>query len=321
MSRNLKKIALVFAAFLLILGSLPFMSLNTAKAEDTAGTDKITIGTIKNTAAMPAVMANADTQFTTSNVTVEVKSFDSNNELNDAVKNGTVNVAVSNLVSYASIIKTNPSWKIAGTLPGYYGLVANKKYKSIKSLKGKTIAVDKKDTSYQYLKTVLKKNKMKLSSIKVKQIDGDNTRVDSLKSGEIDAAVMEDPSLSVAKGNGAKILNRQKVNNDNGNVLIINNDFAKTNRSSVLIIIDVMNHEIKSINKLGNYMMASDALKAFGATGKAAEYMNNMNVKFKKIHKVKKSCYNKEFKYAKKQKLYKGRVNYKDNTLKLNNVK
>ena len=203
MSRNLKKIAITIATVLLIVGSLPFMSL-TAQAA-TAGNDKITIGTIKNTAAMPAVMAKDATDFSRNNIDADVKSYDSNEELNAAIANGDVNVATTDLVNFASIVKKNSTWKIVGTLPGYYGLVANKKYKKIKNLKGKTIAIDKKSGSKQYLKSILKKNKVKYSSVRVKQIDADSTRVDSLKSGDIDAAVLEDPSISNAKGNGAKV--------------------------------------------------------------------------------------------------------------------
>jgi len=323
MSRSLKKIGLIFATLLLVLGLLPFVGLTTANAAEVGktGNDAVTIGTIKNTAAMPAVMAKTNNSFVKGNVTVDVKSFDSNNELNDAIAQGTVNVAVTNLVSYASLVKKNPKWKIAGTLPGYSALVANKKYKSIKSLKGKTIAIDKKDTSKQYLKGLLKKHGMKLSSVKLSQVDADSTRVDSLKSGKIDAAVLEDPSISNAKANGAKVLNRQGVNKDNGNILIINNDYAKKNASSTQILISVMNDQIKNVNRLGNYTMANDALRAFNASNGAAVYMNKMDIKFKKIHKVKKSCFNKEFKYAKADKLYKGKINYKSHVLKIKGVK
>lgn len=321
MSRNLKKIGLIFAAFLLILGSLPFMGLSTAKAATEYGNDKVTIGTLKNTAGIPASMAKSGSTFANDNVNADVTTFDSNVQLSDAITNGKVNMAVTDLVSYAAIVKNNSKWKIVGTLPGYYGLVANKKYKSIKSLKGKTVAVDKKDSSKQYLQTILKKNHMKLSSVKIKQVDADSTRVDSLKSGDIDAAVLTDPAISNAKGNGDKILNRQKQGADNGNVLIVNTDYSKKNASAMRSIVSAMNEQIKRINKTGNYMMANDVLRNFGLNDKSVTYLNNMDFKFKKMHKVKKSDFKKAFKYAKSQKLYKGKVNYKADTVKIEGVK
>lgn len=318
MSRNLKRIAIIVATFLLIVGSLPFMS-SKAQAADTAGTDKITIGTIKNTAAMPAIMAKNEGEFTRNNVDVDVKSYDSNEQLNDAIKNGEVNVATTDLVSYASFAKGS-SWKIIGTLPGYYGLASNKKYKKIKNLKHKTIAVDKKSGSKQYLKSILKKNKVKLSQVKIKQIDSDNDRVNDLKSGKIDAAVLEDPSISNAKGNGAKILNRQKTNKDNGQILIVDNNFAKKNASSTAIVANVMNSQIKNINHFG-YGVAQSALRSFGINNKGAKYITDMELSFKKIHKVKKSNFKKAFKYAKSQKNFKGKISYKKYTLKVKGVK
>lgn len=325
MSRNLKKMGIVLATILLLLGTLPLIGLSNVKADTNQtgkyGNDKVVIGTLKNTAAMPAVMASTSGDFSKNNVTAEVKTFDSNNELNEAIKNGTVNVAATNLVSYASLVKSNPSWKIAGTLPGYYALVANKKIKSAKSLKGKTVAIDKKDSSKQYIKNLLKKNKMKYSSIKVKQVDADSTRVDSLKSGEVDAAVLEDPAINNAKANGDKIINREKISGDNGNILIVNNDYAKKNAASTQILVSVMNTEIKNINKIDSYVPASSALREFKVTGKAAESITKMDVSFKKIHKVKKSDFNKAFKYAKSQKLYNGKINYKKSVLKVKGIK
>lgn len=323
MSRLIKRIRVVLVAILSLFALIPYFSMD-VKAEDTVSTatNKITIGTVKNTAAMPAVMAKVNAEFTKGNVNVDVKSFDSNSELNDAISQGTVNVATTNLVSYASITNKNKSWKIAGTLPGYSALVANKKYKSVKSLKGKTIAVDKKDNSKQYLKSLLKKNKIELSKVKLVQIDSENDRVDSLKSEKIDAAVLEDPAISNARANGNKVLNHQNYNKNNGNVVIVNNDFAKKNASAIQIVMGVMNNQIKKINNMGNYTMANDALRAFNTSSDATSYMNTkMDLTFKKIHKVKKSDFNKAFKYAKSQKIYKGKINYKSHVLKVRGVK
>ncbi|WP_338232666.1 ABC transporter substrate-binding protein [Companilactobacillus muriivasis] len=323
MSRKLRKIGIIIATVLLILGTLPFMGLSTAKAADTAGNEKITIGVLKNTASLPALMADAAGDFTHQNISVETKTFDSNEQLDAAIKDGTVNAAVTNLVSYAGLVskKANADWKVAGALPGYSGLVANKKYKSIKSLKGKTIAIDKKDASKQYLLDVLKKNKMKYSSIKVKEVASMQDRVDALKAGSIDAAVLEDPLMSTAKANGGKILNRQKMTANNGSILIMNKAFAKKNTSSMQILVDTMNQEIKMLDKSGGYGMAGTALNKMNFDQKGAKVLTDLDVSFKKIHKVKKSDFNSAFKYAKNHKLYKGKISYKAHTIKIKNIK
>lgn len=325
MSRKLRKIGIIIATVLLILGTLPFVSLTAkaAKAADSDDASKITIGTVKNTAAIPALMADATGDFKQQNISVEVKNFDSNSQLDSAIKDGTVNAAVTNLVSYAGLVnkKANKSWKLVGTLPGYNGLVANKKYKSVKSLKGKTIALDKKDASKQYLLSVLKKKKMKSSSVKIKQIDGQQDRVNALKDGSVDAAILEDPLMSSAKANGGKILNRQKMSADNGNVLIINSKFAKKNVSSTQILVDTLNKEIKLLNKTDSYGMAGTALNKMNYDQEGAKVLTKLELTFKKVHKVKKSDFKKAFKYAKSHKLYKGKVSYKAHTLKVKNVK
>lgn len=309
MSRLVKKFGLIFAALLVVLSSVTFMTTKASAA--TAGEDPITIGTIKNTSAIPAVMAEVGHEYKSNNLNVQVKTFDSNKELNDAIAQGTVNVAASNLVSYATLTKKNPDWKIAGTLPGYYGLVANKKFKSVKKLKGKTIALDKSDMSKMYLKNLLKKNKMKLSSVKLLQVDSEAERVTAIKDGRANAAVLEDTSISEAKANGDKLLNRQGLKKNNGNVLLINKKFSSKNTSSTQILVRIFNSEIKTINDAGTYMVSNNAFRQLNVSDKAVGKLNDMEVEFNKIKQVKKSDFNKAFKYAKSQKLYKGKIKYK----------
>lgn len=320
MSRLVKKLGLIFMAFVLLVSSFSFMNLTTVKAAE-AGNTKITIGTIKNTSAVPVVMGKLGHTFTRNNVEVDVKSFDNNTELNEAIAQGTVNVAVTNLVSYASIAKDNSIWKIAGTMPGYYSLVANKKFKSIKSLKGKTIAVDKKDMSKLYLKNLLKKNKVKLSGVKLSQVDSEADRAAAVKDGKADAAVVEETSLSQAKANGAKVLNVQKSKSDNGNIIIMSTKFTSKNASSTNIVISTINEEIKTLNDSDSYMLGNDVFRQWNITSEAAAKLNKQDVSFKKVHRVKKNDFNKAFKYAKSQKLYKGKVNYKKSNLKIKEVK
>ncbi|HIY91485.1 ABC transporter substrate-binding protein [Companilactobacillus sp. HBUAS56275] len=318
--KSLKKISIFLVACLLMLSSFSFVGVKSVQAADT---DQVqyTVGTTKNISSAIAAMGKNRNAYTNNNLNADVKAYDSTKELNSAISDGTVNAAVTDLVNYAAISKQHSNWKIAGTMPGYYGLVANKKYKSVKKLKGKTIAVDKADYSKYYLKNVLKKSKLKLSSVKLKQIDSEKDRVSALKSGDVDAAVLQDPSISEAKVNGDKVLKRDKTKTDNGNVLIVNNDYAKKNESNTNILVNVIKQEIKSINKTGGYMTANNSFSDYGVSGKAVQKLNDTSVKFKTVHKVKKSDFNKAFKYAKQQKLYKGKISYKKANMKIRQVK
>ncbi|AYE39056.1 hypothetical protein D1B17_10615 [Companilactobacillus zhachilii] len=322
MTHKLRKLCLLFLSLVLVLGTVLSLNISNVKAADQSnnGNAKLVIGTLKNTSAMPLIMADSSGAFSKNNITAEVKVYNSNKELNQAVKDGSINFATTDLVNYAAVSKSNKDWKVMGTLPGYHGLVANKKYSKVKNLKGKTIAIDKKDSSKQYLKAVLKKNKLKYSSIKVKQIDAASERVSALNDKKIAAAVVEDPYISQAKGTGNKILNCQKMNADNGNVMITNKKFANSNTSSTNILVDVVNDEISKINKMG-YAAATPALQKFEITDeKSAKYITDLDVSFKKMHRVKKSDFNKAFKYAKAQKLYKGKISYKKSFLKVKEI-
>lgn len=315
-----KKISLVFAIVLLMVSSLSFINLKTVKAADNSNPQYV-VGTTKNVSSAIALMGKNLRGYTSNNVNVDVKTYNSTAELNAAIKEGTVNAAVTDLVNYAGISKDAKDWKLAGTMPGYNALVANKKYKNVKKLKGQTIAVDKSDYSKFYLTKVLKKNKMKLSDVKLQQVDAEADRVSSLKDGKIAAAVLSDPSISEAKVNGDKVIAKDKISGTNGNVLIINNKFAKKNGSATQILCYVINDEIKTINKSNTYSLTNNSFSEYGVGSGAIKKLNDMEVKFNKMHKVKKSCYNAAFKYAKKQKLYSGQISIKGHQMKIKGVK
>ncbi|WP_334332089.1 ABC transporter substrate-binding protein [Companilactobacillus sp. HBUAS59544] len=316
--KNLKKIGVFLAACLLVFSTFSFVGIkNVSAADDVA----YTIGTTKDIPSAIASMGKNLNRYTQNNLNADVKAYDSTKDLNSAITDGTVNAAVTDLVNYAALSKKNSSWKIVGTMPGYFGLASNKNIKSVKKLKGKTIAVDKSNMSYYYLKNLLKKKKVKLSKVHIKQVDSQADRVNALKDGSIDAAVLSDPSLTEAKVNGSKILNQQKKGADNGNVLIVNNDYAKKNISNTNILASVINEQIRTINKTNSYMQMNNSFSEYNVSGKAVTKLNSMDVKFKKMHKVKKSNFKKAYKFAKQQKLYKGKINYKKTTIKVRHIK
>lgn len=319
----LKKISIFLAVCLLVLSSFSFIGIKKVSAADIDSNSQVqyTIGTTKNVPSAIAAMGKNLNSYSKSNLSADVKAYDSTKDLNNAIESGTVNAAVTDLVNYAALSKKHSNWKIAGTMPGYYGLVANKKYKSVKKLKHKTIAVDKSNYSRFYLKKALKKNKLKLSNVKLKQIDSEADRVSALKDGSVDAAVLQDPSISEAKANGDKVVNKDKIKADNGNVLIINNDYAKKNASNTNILCTVINEQIRTINKSDSYMLTNNSFSEYDVSGKAVQKLNAMTVSFKKMHRVKKSDFKKAFKYAKQQKLYKGKISYNKSTISVKGIK
>ncbi len=302
------------------IGILALAGTSEVKAAD-AGTDKIIVGSTKSVSSLPLYAAEQSKLYTKNGIDVELKLYDTNAELNQAIANNEINVAVTDLVNYSSFAKGS-NWKIGSTMPGYNGLVANKKYKSIKSLKGKKIAVDKKDISGYYLKNLLKKkNKMKLSDVKIKQVDSESTRVSDLKDKKVAAAILSDPSISNAKANGAKVLNKQSYKKDNGNILVFSKDFLSKNVASTNSLYSVIKETIRDINKQG-YVAYDMVLSKYGVSDKAVGILNNMDsLSMKKPHKVKSSDFKKTFKYAKSKKMYKGKISLKKFSYSIKQVK
>ncbi|MCH4010082.1 ABC transporter substrate-binding protein [Companilactobacillus sp.] len=321
MTRVIKKLGLIFAALLLVVSSLPLLNAQSVKAADSTDQSDATIkiGTTQSLASLPFYVAQEKQFYQEHNITVELQQFKSAGALNDAIKAGSVNAAVTDLVNFTTIAKNNKSWKVTGTLTGYNGLVANKKDKNIKSLKGKTIALDKKDGSKLYLKNLLKKNNMKLSDVKIKNIAEQGKRTSSLKSKKVDAAVVADPFISNAKKSGAKVLNKQKASNTNGDVIAINNDYASKHVTDVNNLFNSYQDATKNLNKQG--LTPSDSLLVqLGATRNAAADMNSLDITFKKARRVTVANFDKAVNYSKAQKLIKSRQQLSEVQLKVDKV-
>lgn len=319
MRRVMKKLGLIFAALLLIVSSLPLLSMQDVKAADSTDTT-IKIGTTQSVASLPFYVAQDKKYFQAHNVTVELQQFKTPAELNDAIKAGTVNGAVTDLVNFTQIAKKNKSWKVAGTLTGYNGLVANKKFKNVKKLKGKKIAVNKQDGSKYYLQQLLKKNNMKLKDVKIKNVEQQSTRVKQLKSKKVDAAVVADPFITNAKKNGAKVINKQKANAKNGDVIAFSSDIYSKRVTDLNNIFNSYDDAAKELTKNG-LTPADLLLLQIGATRKSAAAMNEMEIKFGNSKRVKSSDFDKAAIYAKKQKLIKTRPSLNSVMVKVDKVK
>lgn len=321
MTRVIKKLGLIFAALLLLVSSIPLLNNQNVKAADTTASDTtIKLGTTQSVASLPFYVAQDKKYYQTHNVTVELQQFKSASELNDAIKAGTVNGAVTDLVNFTTIQKNNKSWKIAGTLSGYNGLVANKKIKKVKNLKGKTIAVDKKDGSKYYLKNLLAKNNLKLKDVKIKNISTQGKRVSSLKSKKVDAAVVADPFISNAKKSGAKVLNKQKLGNRNGDVVAFSSDIYSKKVTDLNNLFNSYDDAAKELKKNG-YTPSDLLLLQIGATRKAAASMNQQDSKFTNSKRVKNKDFLKATRYAKSQKLIKTRPALSSVSVKVDKVK
>lgn len=319
MRRVIKKLGLIFAALLLVVSSLPLLNTQNVKAADSTD-NTIKIGTTQSLASLPFYVAQDKKYFQDHNVTVELQQFKTPGELNDAIKAGTVDAAVTDLVNFTQIAKKNKSWKVAGTLTGYNGLVANKKFKNVKSLKGKKTAVNKQDGTKYYLQKLLKKNNMKLSDVKIKNVDQQASRVKQLKSKKVDAAVVADPFISNAKKNGAKIINKQKANAKNGDVIAFSSAIYQKRVTDLNNIFNSYDDAAKELTKNG-LTPADLLLLQIGATRKSATLMNEFDIKFGNSKRVKSKDFDKAAIYAKKQKLIKTRPSLSSVMVKVDKVK
>lgn len=307
MKQVLKRVALIFATIILMVSSLSMINLKTVKAADDDKsnmntTSTIKIGLTKSVASLPELISQENNAYTRDKLDIQLKVYDSTKELNKAINSGEVNGAVTDLVNYSAILKKNKSWKITSTAPGYLGLASNKKYKTIKSLKNKTIAVDKKDGTKYYLSQLLKKNGMKMSDVKLKQVDKEDERVSELKDKKVDAAILSDPSISTAQRNGSKILKQQATDANNGNVVVFSNKVLSKNGSAMNMFYNNYIDSIKYFNK-GGYATVNPILFQLGAPKKTAVEMNQIDVTFKKPARVNKSDFNQAMSYAKQQKI------------------
>ncbi len=156
---------------------------------------------------LPTVLAKALGEYEKAGVNVEVVEFKGGSEALKAVMGGSADVVsgyFDHCVNLAAKKQELTSFVVYDRYPGLVLVVSpshNAEIKSIKDLAGKKVGVSAPGSSTDFfLKYLLKKNGVDSAGVSVIGVGLGATAVAAMEQGQIDAAVMLDPSVTVLQG-------------------------------------------------------------------------------------------------------------------------
>jgi NitT/TauT family transport system substrate-binding protein len=157
---------------------------------------------------LPTMLAESLGEFKKAGVEVEVIQFKGGSESLKAVMGGSADVAsgyFDHCVNLAAKGQHLQSFVVYDRFPGFALVVSpkhNDTVKSIKDLAGKKVGVSAPgSTTDFFLKYILSKNGVDPNSIGVIGVGLGATAIASMEQGQIDAAIMLDPAVTVLQGN------------------------------------------------------------------------------------------------------------------------
>lgn len=176
----------------------------------TNNTDKkmteISIGTMPAPDSAPLYIAQRKGYFKDEGLDVKMTLFKDALKRDAAVSSGKLDGTVTDLVMYTSYIKGNTGWKLGTSLTGKFGIVsANKNINSFSDLQGKTLGMMSNSVINYYLNENLNNNGMTLADVTEKSIPDIPTRLQMISQNKIDATVVPEPFLTMAKARGLNV--------------------------------------------------------------------------------------------------------------------
>jgi NitT/TauT family transport system substrate-binding protein len=173
---------------------------------------------------LPTVLAKQLGEFDKAGLTVELVDLKGGSDALKAVLGGSADVVsgyFDHCVNLAAKKQELTSFVVYDRYPGLVLVVSpshNAEIKSIKDLAGKKVGVSAPGSSTDFfLKYLLKKNGVDSSSVAVIGVGLGATAVAAMEQGQIDAAVMLDPAVTVLQGSHAdlRILSDTRTEKDN----------------------------------------------------------------------------------------------------------
>lgn len=187
-------------------------------------TQPLSIGVLPDVDSIPLIIAQEKGFFEDEGVDVSIEHFTSAPDRESALQAGSIDGAVSDILSAAFLTEGGFDVAITSMTNGSYKLLSGQAMSDSTDLSGKSIAIST-NTIIEYTT-----DKM-LSEIGLTPDDVDKTaipqipvRLEMLKSGQIDAATLPEPLASVAVKSGATVIHGTDSLGINPGVLLFTKD-------------------------------------------------------------------------------------------------
>lgn len=217
-------------------------------------TEKLTMGVMGSIDAVPMVIAQEKGYFKEEGLDLDLQIFKAAKDRDAALQSGALDGVLADEVAISIYQNSDIDMKITGTTNGWWTLVAGKDsgIKTLADLKGKKVGISKNTMIEYVVEDILVDNGMKADDIEEVIIPPMPSRLEALKSGDIDAALLPAPFNDTAIADGGVEI-----------TTVYNYDAMISTTAFLQDAIDNKNKEIKAFYKAYN---------------KAIEYMNKTDI-------------------------------------------
>lgn len=170
----------------------------------------LTIGLMPSVNSIPFVIADEKGYFKNHGLDVKLQVFKNAKDRDAAFQSGTLDGVISDQVTVAQYQNANFDVKITGATDGDFMLIASKGsgIKSVKEIKGKSVAISDKTVIEYTLDKIMEKNSMTTQEINKVSVPAIPTRLEMLRNNKIDLALLPEPFSTLALKDGGVLLAR-----------------------------------------------------------------------------------------------------------------
>lgn len=201
---KLKKVLTLITTFTLLLLTACSPSKDTSSTLDKT----LNFGMIGSIDAVPLVIANEKGFFEEEGIKVNIETFKNSKDRDAAFQSGSLDGLICDEIAIALYKNANLDVKITGITDGDFMLIAgaDSGIKSLNDIRGKSIAISEKTAIEYTLDNILEKNSIDPSDVKKSIVPAIPTRLEMLRSNNVDAALLPEPFSSLAIADGGILL-------------------------------------------------------------------------------------------------------------------
>lgn len=198
--RKFKKAA---ALCLLIVLAVVFGACMSEKPSET-----IKFGAVGSIELIPMIIADEKGYFEAEGIDVEIQAFKSAKDRDAAFQSGNLDGIICDEVAVVLYQNAGIDIKITGVTDGDFLFIANPAsgVSTIGEIKGKSVAISEKTCIEYTLDTLLMKNSLEPADVQKSMIPAIPTRLEMLRTGKVDAALLPEPFSALAIKDGGIIL-------------------------------------------------------------------------------------------------------------------
>lgn len=180
-------------------------------------TQKLTMGVMGSIDAVPMVIADEKGYFAEEGLDIDLQIFKAAKDRDAALTSGALDGVLADEVAISIYQNSDIDMKITGTTNGWWILVAGKDsgIKSVSDLKGKKVGISKNTMIEYVVEDILVDNGMKAEDIEEVVIPPMPSRLEALRNGDIDAALLPAPFNDLAIADGGieitKVVNEEAM--------------------------------------------------------------------------------------------------------------